>query len=403
MNCPNCNHANPQGSDFCENCGWDFPPQASSAAGTFPAPATPSRPSTLDGGKCPHCNATNPDDAIFCGLCGQNLKQAGGADAHAAPDPVSEPAPAPAAADASEQNRQELDLLQRKLQERQISPEEVLKLAEIRLKANDREEAARTIMEGMEVHPKSRALARFYTSHFSEDELRDWGFTRPPVPVWSNFTETLLYPFSGGEWIGLLAASVFLGLGNIPLIGLPFIILGLLYTTTLYGKNIKWAALGRFGHPHSFDLDWSYFWYGFASVLSTIIPCLGIFILMAVLLHGSQGSNLFFAAGMLGTLVALLVGLYIMPMAFLLATLFNSFFAAFRYDFIIKSIIRIFGEYTICVILLFIVVVAKNMILSRIPLLNWVLGDFLTLYFGILQAHILGRLYFNNRRKLAWF
>ncbi|MEL6601691.1 MAG: FHA domain-containing protein [Cyanobacteria bacterium J06614_10] len=52
INCPNCNHQNPDGALQCEAC---YTP--------LPALAT-----------CPNCNATVQADASFCGQCGSDLR-----------------------------------------------------------------------------------------------------------------------------------------------------------------------------------------------------------------------------------------------------------------------------------------------------------------------------------------
>ena len=52
INCPSCNHHNPEGSLQCENC-------------YTPLPASTS---------CPNCGASVQTDATFCGQCGFNLQ-----------------------------------------------------------------------------------------------------------------------------------------------------------------------------------------------------------------------------------------------------------------------------------------------------------------------------------------
>ncbi len=73
INCPNCNHQNPDGALQCEACYTPLPSLAN----------------------CPHCNATIQADASFCGQCGSDLREealppAGAGEASASstqPDP----------------------------------------------------------------------------------------------------------------------------------------------------------------------------------------------------------------------------------------------------------------------------------------------------------------------------
>ncbi|MGB3668696.1 MAG: FHA domain-containing protein [Phormidesmis sp.] len=53
INCPNCNHQNPDGALQCEACYTPLPSLAN----------------------CPHCNATIQADASFCGQCGSDLRE----------------------------------------------------------------------------------------------------------------------------------------------------------------------------------------------------------------------------------------------------------------------------------------------------------------------------------------
>lgn len=61
INCPNCNHQNPDGALQCEACYTPLPAMA----------------------KCPHCNADVQADASFCGQCGSDLRESGTATGNA--------------------------------------------------------------------------------------------------------------------------------------------------------------------------------------------------------------------------------------------------------------------------------------------------------------------------------
>ncbi|MEL7332551.1 MAG: FHA domain-containing protein [Cyanobacteria bacterium J06560_2] len=76
INCPNCNHQNPDGALQCEACYTPLPSLAS----------------------CPNCGATVQADASFCGQCGSDLRpeaaNSGGTPAAATdPDMLSQSSP----------------------------------------------------------------------------------------------------------------------------------------------------------------------------------------------------------------------------------------------------------------------------------------------------------------------
>lgn len=74
VNCPNCNHANPDDAVTCEACFTALP--------------------TLQ--SCPRCGAPVLSDANFCGQCGHNLQAAPSIAPLPAPSPVAAPPPLPA-------------------------------------------------------------------------------------------------------------------------------------------------------------------------------------------------------------------------------------------------------------------------------------------------------------------
>jgi hypothetical protein len=61
LKCPQCKHVNPNGSNFCEECGAKL-------RGAAPPVARPRRPL-----KCPHCKYDNLADSVFCENCGAKL------------------------------------------------------------------------------------------------------------------------------------------------------------------------------------------------------------------------------------------------------------------------------------------------------------------------------------------
>ncbi|WP_261809804.1 serine hydrolase [Levilactobacillus humaensis] len=60
--CPNCGHGNPDGVNFCENCGTDL----KSESGT--------QTDTGQQKQCPRCQTLNPQDSRFCENCGYDFE-----------------------------------------------------------------------------------------------------------------------------------------------------------------------------------------------------------------------------------------------------------------------------------------------------------------------------------------
>ncbi len=61
ITCPECQHENVDGTQFCENCGEELP-SATAAASTEAMI------------KCPDCGAENPADNLACEACGADLQ-----------------------------------------------------------------------------------------------------------------------------------------------------------------------------------------------------------------------------------------------------------------------------------------------------------------------------------------
>ena len=61
ITCPECQHENVDGTQFCENCGEELPSATASA-------------SAEEMIKCPDCGAENPSDNLACEACGADLQ-----------------------------------------------------------------------------------------------------------------------------------------------------------------------------------------------------------------------------------------------------------------------------------------------------------------------------------------
>jgi hypothetical protein len=103
----------------------------------------------------------------------------------------------------------------------------------------------------------------------------------------------------------------------------------------------------------------------------------------------------------------LLLALFMMPMAWLAVSMHESI-AGVSPHYVLRSILRIPGQYAIVFIELVILVIINiglgwRLDQMQIPIIPWLLNSFLGLYFMMVMCRILGVLYYLNRNRLSWF
>ncbi|MHC4870497.1 MAG: zinc ribbon domain-containing protein [Planctomycetota bacterium] len=399
MKCPNCNGENPSGTDFCHHCGWDLPDNP------------PVTKSTSNLQKCPSCGAGNPPDSILCSLCGEQFcdKENTGALAlpadSAADEKTSNTADSENYGGTDKEINEHEDLLRRN-NEGLTSAAEKAYLGDLELKIKDNPQGAAVhFFEACLMAPKNARIRNRYITLFPKEDLQNWGLGKAPIPVWSDIKNILKYPFADGAWLTLILASIFVSIVRIiaPFTGLFFfgilVILG-----AFIGSHIclhtRWAANGKFGEPPPIELDFGNLWYMFMSSLAAYLPAVAVTILAALL----SAPNLVFVG-----FAFFFIGLFINPMCFLVARLYNACGQAFNYPFIIRSIMTVFGEYIFATSLIFFVWLINSigypMLVSAVPALEYAffISDFISMYYFTVFARILGQLYYNNQKKLAWF
>lgn len=104
---------------------------------------------------------------------------------------------------------------------------------------------------------------------------------------------------------------------------------------------------------------------------------------------------------------ALGIALFMMPMAWLAVSMHESVMGLSPH-FVIPSILKIPGHYTLVVIQLLAVAVISEatrwvLQLAGIPVLGVFLSTFVWLYFVLVMCRMLGALYYINRHELGWF
>lgn len=227
-----------------------------------------------------------------------------------------------------------------------------------------------------------------------------------------SFIETLptvfVYPLHGdGLWI-LGAGTFMFGIVGffrhyniIPFIGmiLGFIISG--YLAAYLMKIISHSADGEKevpDFPDFVDFQDSIIAPAFKVMGATVLPIIPTL------------AYYFLARPELGfrdpiVIILFLIGLFVIPMCLLTISLTDSI-SSINPLFIIPSILKTFGSYIVAfgmlVVIVFLELTAKNLIAS-IPFLRYFIESFLTLYFIMLEARVIGLVYYSNRERLNWY
>ncbi len=243
------------------------------------------------------------------------------------------------------------------------------------------------------------------------DALPDPVLRERPDP--ENFTAllfgSLAYPFRGDGLMILAAGGLTLLFFNFAVGFLAFfsLIVGLCTTGYLFGALQLVVQSSAQGEP---ELPrWPDFQIGTTDVLqpiglwlSTLLGCFGPALLAAAVAWHLESDVL------TGLALALALGGFIYyPMAMLGVALTHSL-AGMNPVLVLCSITRIPGRYAAAVSLLALVVVvqiAGGFMADQMPskVVGYAWNGFNSLYFAIVQARILGLLYYANREKLQWF
>lgn len=398
MLCPNCNGETPRGAEFCHHCGWDLPKD--NTAGDISSPKK-------DGVKCPSCGAGNASDALVCSLCGEVFRHESPAQEPGISQEAENSLPdySGATASGSEKEKQEYEELLRKVNEGIATAPNKARLADLELKLKNNSQGAATLLfDACLMEPRNNAIRKRYQTTFKKEDLIDWGLGKAPVPVWADIPNILRYPVENGNWLGLLLTGIFISVMHyIAIIGL-FGFIASIIAAAFIGSHVclhmRWAANGKITDPPSVDLDFSNLWYMFMGYIAAFFPFIALIIFSAITNSA--------VVGMI-SLISFFVGIFILPMCFLVARLFNSVWQGFNYSFIVRSIAIVFGEYFFAVVLIYAIALfymfALPALITIVPLLGKIffLFDLVNLYVLTVSSRILGQLYYNNQKRLGWF
>jgi hypothetical protein len=216
------------------------------------------------------------------------------------------------------------------------------------------------------------------------------------------------YPLRGEGLILLIAGTAFLALTsfvqNFALLLSGFLFVFSTGYLLAYSQKIITSTAHGDHEPPTFP-DFSDF---SQDILPPFLHALGLFALylLPVLLADWFLPEDGLASAFL-PLLLLLVALFLMPMAWLGVSMHEQMIALSPH-FVIPSMLRIAGPYfllTIQLIVLVTIDVAIGWTLDhlKIPIVPWVLGSFVGLYFLMVFSRLLGILYYSNKERLGWF
>lgn len=304
----------------------------------------------------------------------------------------------------------------------QMSKEELVSFAMKELERDAKESAARLLLDACRIDPSDRELRKLFWDNFTVSDIRYWNLQVPPVPLWADLADTFGYPVRGMEWLGIVLGAVVLGplyymcansMHPLSLIG---VLIVLAWMANLIAKHTKWAAAGRAGLPGMVEFSFSDLWYVFMAWLAAYLPLIlfGALMIYRIFSGGPPGPGAI-ALILVASLALMILGALIYPMAQLIALLFNSGKMAFDYPFLIDAIRIVWKDYLFAWLLFIAVGVVQLgvQMLTNLHLTSWTVfflwlffsfvGWCLQLYGLVLSSHIMGRVYYNNERRLGWF
>jgi len=227
----------------------------------------------------------------------------------------------------------------------------------------------------------------------------------PPKLFIEQLPGVFLYPFKGHGIYALIGGTLFLWVLDfllmVPFVGFILAVFVGGYLSAYVMKIIRSSSDGEEEVP-----DWPDFTDFWDDILRPF------FLLISVVIVSMTPAVIFFIAfkdyvfSIPISLALVFLGSLLMPMALIAVSMFESV-RALNPVFIISSIIKVPLDYLIAVVFLLLAValeaVVKNILVLAIPFVGAIIGSFLSLYFLIIEARILGLIYNSNRIKLNWF
>lgn len=335
----------------------------------------------------------------------------------------------PAAAPNAEELQAKFNELYQQISQSPDNPELRVKLAYVSLDLGRRNEAINAFVRALQIDPSLQFIRARLQSICTPEELKMYRVPEDVTPFWKDLTGLFAYPVRGNGLGILIVGSVFFAFagfvsnwGGVWGWAAGLITTG--YLAAYYVNVIKTSGVGQKSPPDWPDLSHPADMVGFG--IQWILAGAAAFfpaILVSVFVLPQMNNVIGWA--LLG--MSALLGIFVYPMAILMTALYGSVAAAFNYPFVVKSIMRIMGEYVmawvcllvlaIVVTLLFVLGMALNIGAALaggtvggelvgviiLFLVYQLLLSGVSLYGYMVFCRILGQVYYFSQRKLGWF
>ena len=273
----------------------------------------------------------------------------------------------PAAAPNAEELLARFNELYQQISNSPDDPDLRVKLAYVSLDLGRRNEAINAFVRALQIDPSLQFIRARLQSICTPEELKMYRVPEDVTPFWKDLPGLFAYPVRGNGVGILIVGSVFIAIaGFVSNWGGPWgwaagiITTG--YLAAYYVNVIKTSGVGQKSPPDWPDLSHPADMVGFG--IQQILSFVAAFfptILTAIFVLGEVPDVIGYS--LLG--MSALLGIFIYPMGILVTALYGSVGAAFNYPFVVKSIMRIMGEYVmawICMLVLAIVVVLLTLL-----------------------------------------
>jgi hypothetical protein len=264
------------------------------------------------------------------------------------------------------------------------------------------------VMDGRSVGVAGVKFCRSCKSHAQKIDAPIPGRAAAGKTFGGEMVAAWAYPFRRDGLMILIAGAIFYaaaGYGQRMLLGIGLFIYVLTtgYFMAYAQQIVQTSAQGEDDPP-----TWPDFSNFIDDILLPFIQAAGLSVLyllpplLAWIFLDKDQLTTYLLAGAL-----LLVGLFMMPMAWLAISMHESIFGLSPH-FVLPSILRIPGHYMLVFIEL-VVLVAINvglellLELTPVPFVGAFVSSFLSVYFMMVICRLLGSLYFINRNRLKWF
>jgi hypothetical protein len=213
------------------------------------------------------------------------------------------------------------------------------------------------------------------------------------------------YPLRGEGLVLLIAGTVFMAITSVLQMFAMMLSGAIFVFTTGYLLAYSQTIIATTAHGDHEPPTWPDFSDFMEDILPPFIHAAGLlllYLLPFLLVHWFVPGRAPILAGIL-----LLLGLLLMPMAWLAASMHEQL-GAISPHFVIPSVLRL-GRSYIAIVVQLAVLMALDIGLHwalkqlHVPILPSLVGSFFGLYFLMVFSRLLGMLYYKNRAHLGWF